>query len=198
MFRILLVMLCALMGAGSAQAADALAVPAEIKTFIPKGHTLIALERGDLDGDGTQDYLLVTQEPEPSVPDDFDEEPGSRQLWIVTQEGGVLKLAAQADKAILCEGCGGVFGDPFVNVEMGEKTFTIHFYGGSSWRWAYDFTFNYSRRDKTWQLVKGTETSFHAGEPDKQEVGVYTPKDFGKIGIAEFDMTTYRPQEDKP
>jgi len=52
--------------------------------------------------------------------------------------------------------------------------------------------FNYSRRDKTWQLVQVINTSFHAGDPENMTTQTHTPpKDFGKIDIADFDPENY-------
>jgi hypothetical protein len=181
--------------AGPARAADALDVPPALAQFVPKGHTLIALERADLDGDGRKDYLAVTQEPSSTDPavEEADEEPGSRRLLVLiaNTDGTAYTLAAFSDKVVMCEQCGGVMGDPFIELETGKKTFTVHHYGGSAWRWSYDYTFNYSRIDKAWQLVEAREGNFHATEPDKQEMDIYTPKDFGKVDLRNFDPYTY-------
>ena len=178
-----------------ARAVETLAVPPALTQFMPKGHVLIALERADLDGDGIKDYLAVTQEPvsEEANGETLDEEPGSRRLIILTAQGkdGPYTVAAFSDKVVMCEQCGGVMGDPFMEVETGKKTFTVHHYGGSAWRWSYDYTFNYSRIDKAWQLVEAREGSFHATEPDKEKMDIYTPKDFGKVDLRNFDPYTY-------
>jgi hypothetical protein len=196
-------MLGAVVFAGTAQAADALDVPPALVQFVPKGHTLIALERADLDGDGSKDYLAVTQEqisPDPEV-SQSDDEPGSRRLLVlIAEEGGkTYRLAASSDKVIMCEQCGGVMGDPFIELEAGKKKFTAHHYGGSAWRWSYDYTFAYSRIDKAWQLVEAREGSFHAAEPDKEKLDIYTPKDFGKVDLRDFDPYTYvkRPEKEE-
>ena len=185
-----------LLSAGSsALAADALEVPPALKQFVPAGHTLIALERADLDGDGTKDYLAVTQEPISEDPNviEIDEEPGSRRLLVLiaAADGKTYRLAASSDKVVMCAQCGGVMGEPFIGLDVSKKTFTVHHYGGSAWRWSYDYTFNYSRIDKAWQLVESREGSFHATEPDKETMDVYTPKDFGKVALGDFDPYTY-------
>jgi hypothetical protein len=199
MFRVLfLAVLIALCAAPlPALAAEPQPVPKELVSFVPPTHDLIDLARADLDGDGLEDALLVLQEKTgPDIPDE-DGEPGKRRVLILTRttaEGG-YELKAASDKAIFCEACGGVFGDPYNGVGAGAKTFTIHLYGGSNWRWAYDFRFIYSRLDQAWELEQSTETSFHTSEPDKQEIKVYTSSDFGKIRFQDFDPETYRPPD---
>jgi hypothetical protein len=91
-----------------------------------------------------------------------------------------------------------MMGDPFQGVEVGPKTFTVSHYGGRAWGWSVDYTFNYSRRDNTWQLVRVEESSFHAFEPDKIKRAVYVPpKHYGKIDIADFDPDNWKGQGQK-
>ena len=161
-------------------------VPAEVERFIPEDHQAIAVEQGDLNRDGREDYILAIEKI------DGDEgEP--REVRILTrQTDGSLKLARRGPRAILCKGCGGTMGDPFMGITVKAGRFTIEHYGGSGWRWSEYFTFAWSRRDQTWQLVRVDASSFHAGEPDKVEKSVQKPpKDFGKIDLAEFDCEQF-------
>lgn len=65
-------------------------------------------------------------------------------------------------------------------------------YGGSGWRWSANYTFAWSRRDQSWQLVRVEKESFHASEPDEIETTVHTPpKDFGLIDVTEFNPEDY-------
>lgn len=168
-----------------------LKIPAEVLPFIDKEKRAIALESADLNGDGTRDYALVIEDPKET--DDLIQ--GRRNLLILTRTaGGKLTLAARNDReAVYCRTCGGIsIGDPFMGIKVGRNTFTINHYGGSAWRWTDDSTFNYSRRDKNWQLVRVKTTSFHTADPEKVETHIYTPpKDFGKINIADFDPENY-------
>jgi hypothetical protein len=86
-----------------------------------------------------------------------------------------------------------MMGDPFAGVTVAKNTFTVNHYGGSAWRWSADYKFNYSRIDKTWQLVRIEKTSFHASDPKKTlNRKVMTPlKHFGKVDIADFDPSKY-------
>ncbi len=163
-----------------------LKIPVEVEIFIEDGMTAIALETADLNGDGTKDYILVTEKSKPQLTDDFNDD--LRSLIILTRDkSGKLKLTKRNEKVVYCRSCGGAFGDPFAGIEVKRNSFTVNNYGGSAWRWSESYQFNYSRRDKTWQLVKVAQESFNALEPNKVKNKVFTPKKFGKIDIADFD-----------
>jgi len=169
-----------------------LKVPAEVTPFVESGTKAIALEKSDLNGDGRDDFILVLEQEKPAKgADDFPI--GQRPLLILLRGAdGKLTLAKRNDRVVMCSQCGGVFGDPFEGVIAGKNTFSVEHYGGSSWRWKYSYKFNYSRTDKTWQLVRVEDISYHTSEPDKAKTRIYTPpKYFGKIDIANFDPDNY-------
>lgn len=160
-------------------------IPAEVRKFITPGTHLLAMETADLNGDNLADYILVLEKPD--VEDD------QRTLLIITRSpDGSLNRVKQNSKVVYCSTCGGMMGDPFQDVTVGPKTFTINHYGGSGWRWSTSTTFNYSRKDKTWQLVDVETSSFHASDPEKIKTTHHKPpRDFGKIDIADFDPDNY-------
>ncbi|MET0645995.1 MAG: hypothetical protein ABW208_05190 [Pyrinomonadaceae bacterium] len=186
-----LALLCAAPTA-AAQSED-LRVPAEVQPFVEAGTKAIALEAADLNGDGRADFVLVLERENPSK--DADDFPVNQRPLLILLRGGDGKLSAakRNERVVMCSRCGGVFGDPFEAVEAGRNTFTVHHYGGSNWRWKYAYKFNYSRIDKTWQLVLTEEISYHTSDPDKMKRRVFTPpKDFGKIDLADFDPDNYK------
>lgn len=156
----------------------------DVDAFVEKNTTLLAVERGDLNRDGREDAVLVLEPEDPEQP---------RPLLILVRDAnGALKLAKRSAKSVLCRTCGGVMGDPFQGVVVGKGRFTIEHYGGSSWRWTASYTFAWSKRDRSWQLVRVESTSFHASDPDHEEKQVHTPpKDFGLIDVTEFDPEDY-------
>ncbi len=186
-----LVWLCVASAAAAAQA-DELQVPAEVAPFVEAGTKAIAVERGDLNGDGRDDFVLVLQKENPAR-DEYDFPREQRPLLILTRGAdGRLSVAKRNERLVMCSECGGVFGDPFEGVTVGRNTFTAEFYGGSAWRWKYSYKFNYSRVDKTWQLVRVEEINYHTSDPDKMKTVVRTPpRSFGKIDIADFDPEDY-------
>lgn len=160
-------------------------IPAEVKEFIEIDATPIALEGADLNGDGRKDLLVVTERAK--IEDEAS--PGDQRSLLILIRGadGKLKIAARNGLVVYCRSCGGMMGDPFAGVEVKRNSFTVNNYGGSNLRWSKSYQFNYSRRDQTWQLVRITEETFNALEPTRVKTMIRTPKNFGKIDIADFD-----------
>jgi hypothetical protein len=187
-----LALLCAAPWSAAAQAEE-LQVPAEVLPFVEAGTKAIAVEAADLNGDGRGDFVLVLEREHPAK--DKDDFPVNQRPLLILLRGadGRLSAAKRNERVVMCSQCGGVFGDPFEGVEAGRNTFTVHHYGGSNWRWKNSYKFNYSRIDKTWQLVRAEELSYHTSDPDKMERHVYTPPNsFGKIDLSDFDPEGYK------
>ncbi len=167
-------------------------IPAEIKGFVEQGTRVLAVKSADLNGDGLSDYLIVLQKQGKDA-DGQPLEEGQRPLIILLRRAdGTLTVAKRNDRIVMCETCGGMLGDPFVGIEAGGRTFTVSHYGGSAWRWTNSYRFNYSRIDKTWQLVRVELSEFHTSKPQKKKREVYTPpRDFGKIDIVDFDPDNF-------
>lgn len=161
-----------------------LAAAINVQPFVEKNTTALAVEQGDLNGDGREDAVIVL-EPQ-------DEEAPRPLLILVSDANGKLKLAKRSANAAFCRTCGGMMGDPFAGVRVEKNRFTIQHYGGSSWRWSAEFTFGWSKRDQSWQLVRVEKHSFHASDPENVEKTIQKPpKDFGLIDITEFDPENY-------
>ena len=189
-----IVVLAALLLPASAMAQEAVRVPADVKPFVEKNRIPVALETGDLNNDGRKDIILIISDV---VAEDarYEEGAGERSLLILVRDAnGSLSIAGRNDLVAMCKNCGGAFGDPFAGVAIRGTRFTVSNYGGSNSRWAYDYTFDYSRRDRTWQLVRVEETNFHALDPKRTEKRhIYTPpKDFGLITFADFDPDNFQ------
>ncbi|MFL6332275.1 MAG: hypothetical protein ACJ754_02925 [Pyrinomonadaceae bacterium] len=192
-FVLCLILSCLAPAAAAVRQDDELKVPAEVVPFVEAGSKAIAVEAADLNGDGRGDFVLVLERENPAQ--DADDFPvGQRPLLILVRGAdGKLSAAKRNERVVMCSRCGGVFGDPFEGVTVGRGTFTVNFYGGSNWRWAYSYRFNYSRLDKTWQLVRAEESSFHTSDPDKMKTLVFIPpRDYGKVDIADFDPENYK------
>jgi hypothetical protein len=187
--RLLLAALLASPGAAAqTNRYDDAAIPAAARPFVAADTRPITFERADLDRDGRQDAILVLEATR-RRPDDEESDGFTRTLLVlVGQPDGTYREAARNDKVAYCTGCGGVMGDPFEGVAVKPGSFTVTNAGGSSWRWSVQYTFNYSRRDRAWQLVRIVSRSFNTNQPDLEEVKVSSPpKDFGKIDLTEFD-----------
>ncbi len=163
--------------------------PAEILPFIKVSESLLYSTTADLNGDGLQDYLLILEKP------GIEGVGNLRELVILTrQKDRSLRVAKRNSKIVMCSKCGGGWGDPFSsdNIIADRTTFFVENYGGGGFRWSEGYKFNYSRRDKTWQLVEVTVSTFNINDLDSEETKIYRPpKDFGKIDIADFDPSDF-------
>ena len=177
-----------------AEPGDRRSTPAELRQFVAKDEAVLAAESADLNGDGLRDVVFIVEPLALNYNDDQADEDTGRTLKIAIRSAdGSLKVVKESSNAVYCRSCGGAFGDPFAGLSASNKTFSVHHYGGSSLRWSDMFTFNYSKRDRTWQLVAVVETSFHASEPEKQTIKTYRPpRHFGKIDLAEFDPQNFK------
>jgi hypothetical protein len=163
----------------------ALNIPTEVQEFIETDAAPIALEKADLNGDGRTDFLVVTERARIAG----EESPGDQRLLFILLRGtdGKLKPGDRSEMVVYCKSCGGVMGDPFAGVEVRRGSFIVNNYGGSNLRWSESYQFDYSRRDKTWQLVRAVSETFNALEPKKMKTKILTSKNFGKINLADFD-----------
>ena len=171
-------------GAVSADASIALA-PAtdhEIAALVPAGTSVRLQQRGDLDGDGDEDVLLVLQ-----TRGDGEHRFKPRSLSIVRRAAdGRLEKAVENPKAILCETCGGMVGDPLQGVRIEAGGFSLRFEGGSRELWSREYRFVYSKEAATWLLSEAEDSAFdRAG--GRSEGGKLDPRDFGRIAIERFD-----------
>lgn len=131
---------------------------AELKRFVEPGTRLVSVDRADMSGDGTQDYLVVLQRSDTT---------GTRALLIIGRDqAGALTLLKRNELIVGCADCGGAMGDPLQEITVRSKGFTVSNAGGSVDRWANSFTFAYSQRDKTWQLVRAQIATYDAPDPD--------------------------------
>ena len=170
-------------------------IPAEIRPLIESGTQPLSLKSVDLNGDGLQDFVLVLEFVKTETDTQIIKDGQRVLLLLIREPGGTIKEVKRNSMIISCSTCGGVSGDPFQGIETGIKTFTVNHYGGSSWRWSSSYQFDYSRRDKTWQLVRVEETNFNTREPEKITRKEYTPPEhFGKIDIADFDPDNWKGQ----
>ncbi len=130
-----------------------------------------------------KDYVLVLEKLKPEK--DASDFPINQRPLIVLIRDKQNKLSGvkRNEKMVMCSECGGTMGDPLEGVEVGDKTFTVNHYGGSGIRWSVRYKFNYSRIDKTWQLVEVKNESYSNDDVDKVKSAVLKPKDFGKIDV---------------
>ena len=160
-----------------------------IQDFVLDGYSILDTATGDLNGDAYADKLLLLKKGGEDTSSDVSEHPEKRPLLLLTgQAGGTYKLAARGDNTVLCVDCGGVMGDPYMQLVIKNSYFTAEMAGGSSWRWTRTVTFKYAPSEHNWFLFKDGHESYHSSEPDKVETKLYTAKDFGKVSFSQFDV----------
>ena len=153
-------------------------MPEAAQKLLPDNGSILASVTADLDGDGTNDFLIA-----------FEYLDAVRELIVVVNRAGKYKTAARSKRAILCAECGGVYGDPFVRIWAEKKKFGIDHFGGSNWKWSNNSVFGYSRRDDRWQLVDFQSANYDLeGNAEEEHL---KPADFGLINLEEFDLNGY-------
>ncbi len=161
-------------------------VPTEAKSFIVKGFEPLDYVAGDLNGDKKPDAILILKTPgEDTIMEQFPTRPF---LLLIRQADGKLQQVVRNDSIIMCRQCGGVFGDPYNGITLTPTGFNLSFYGGSSWRWSYDYQFVFRANGKSWFLVKEKQSNFHAGDPEKTMKNVViTEAEAGPVTIDKFN-----------
>jgi hypothetical protein len=162
--------------------------------FIKKGYTVLDTAMADFNNDGLADVAIVS--------DDKNDPDKSRSLVILANTTAGYVLSVKTNAAILCKGCGGVFGDPYAGIRFKKNIITINHYGGSAWRWTSDFTFRF--QNNQWELIGISQDSyFNAEDCNGKGVGAsgrnlkevnFSTK---KLHIIETAGNSCKPKKDK-
>ncbi len=152
----------------------------DVTGFVPDD-TIVRMEkRGDLDGDGDQDVLLVLRSKGQA-------ESAPRTLMILrgTTDGSFEKVMENRN-AILCQSCGGMMEDPLSDIEIHSDGFTVTFEGGSRELWSRTYSFAYSETEDDWHLdrIDGKMLDRIDGNQDESHA---TREQIGAISIRDFD-----------
>lgn len=160
-----------------------------IKNFIPENYAVLDTVSGNLNLDNFVDMIVVLKKIGEEKTSDVINNPEKRPLLILIGEAkNKFKLAERNDNTVYCIDCGGIMGDPFMEIVIKNGYFSVEHYGGSAWRWTRVITYKYSKEENNWFLHKDGGESFHATEPEKVEKSIKTIKDFGKVLFKDFDI----------
>ncbi len=164
-------------------------LPAEAKPFVLPNHEMLDYIIGDLNGDKKLDAILILRSlQEDTITDEDHDRP---LLILIRQANGKLKAEKRNDNLVMCRQCGGVFGDPYDNTEIKNNGFTISFYGGSTWRWGYQYRFDYKPAKKDWYLVREKQESFQSGDPETtMKECIIEETELGEVPIAKYTDQT--------
>jgi hypothetical protein len=161
----------------------------EIIEYNLSGYSILDTTSGDLNRDTYKDLILIYKKENEDKTSDGIDNPVYRPLLIyIGQSDGNFQLTAKNEKAVLCYDCGGMMGDPFSQVVIGNGYFTVEHYGGSAWRWTRFVTFKYLTNDSNWYLHRDCGDSFHASNIENVTTKVKTATDFGVIPFDKFDI----------
>ena len=166
----------------------------EVAPFVGRDGCLRAVEYADLNGDGVVWDAVLVLERRKAGTSEADPDAPRPVLILAAQSDDSLKLAKRNDKLVPCVSCGQACGDTLTGLKAGPGTFTLTFESGcTAWRGRFQYTFAFSRRDKTWQLVRVREEETYTNDRRRGSATVYTPpKDFGKIDFADFDPENWK------
>lgn len=157
-----------------------------IEELIPEDMQILGEASGFLNDDELLDKVLVLK-MNTEVPGEFSETPRNVMILEGNQDEG-WEIRGNNPNIVYCQGCGGVFGDPFDSVSIHDKIFSISHYGGSADRWARTISFEYNNKIDTWVLREDLEISFSAIEPDSDTTYTFYNKD--QYGETLFDDYT--------
>jgi hypothetical protein len=159
--------------------------------YIPAGYAVLAMKKGNFyDDEGTnyEDAVLILRDSLELSEEVWDL---PRPLIILKGTANGYELAAKGDNVVMCQDCGGVFGDPFDYVDVSYKEIEISHYGGSSERWYERYIFHLDENDN-WLLketISGGHSTFDEdgdGEVDVYEEEIKTVYDFGEVRLEDF------------
>jgi len=161
-------------------------LPQNLLNLIPLGYEVLKTAEGDLNLDSIDDILIALKKKNEDA-----NSAENRPLIIVLADGKGNYVAQQRnDNVVLCSGCGGALGDPFMDLVINNGFFSAEFYGGSRGRWARTITFKYDKNKNNWCLHKdgySTYDSLDESENPKVEEEVLTKKDFGVVLFENFN-----------
>ncbi len=150
----------------------------KVEDFIPDGMEILEEADADLNRDGISDKVIVLK-MSTEIEGEW-AETERNVLILVGQTNGSWKDKGMNPNLVYCQGCGGVFGDPFSGIYAEEGKFTIDHYGGSADRWSRSISFEYNEGMDNWVLIEDLETGFSAIESDSDtSYTYYNKEDYG-------------------
>jgi hypothetical protein len=152
---------------------------APVERALPADRSAQHIHRGDLDGDGDDDALVVTL---PSSSDEADR----RGIVLFLYGADGWRIAARNDHAVPCAGCGGAMGDPLAGVDIVPGGFVLRFEGGSRELWSVAYGFRHDAARARWRLdtVDRKLLDRATGAAKKAHAG---PGDIGQVDFTGFD-----------
>lgn len=162
----------------------------------PKGYVNFLEEKGDLDGDGT-DELLVAYETDKET--DLGRE---RQIHIFKKEDNKWKLHKKFTGPLLPSKGGGTMGDPFQSIKIKKGVIIIEQSGGSREKWSYVHKFR--KEEKSWELIGATvdyadscikseryDYNLNTGKVEAESADLKCDKEYNEKGKANVKKSSF-------
>lgn len=129
-----------------------------IDEISPPKWNIINAAKGDLNGDGIEDYAVILEFDNKvdenrtygdNHSDIIKEVQKPRILAIYFKEGNknIYQLSTQNNDFILRSEEGGKLGDPLLGINIKDQKLFLRFRGGSEWRWELGYTFQFQNND---------------------------------------------------
>lgn len=147
-----------------------LLVPAGWHIFVSPYDDKPQVIKGDLNGDGRDDAVIVIEKNEPEV-DEYDFEFYRRAMLIAFNNGNNgFDLSIKTE--IRDANSGGVWGDPYDGITIENGDLTLAYYGGSNYRWYYRYVFRFI--DDEWYLIGYTEGNYFTGDTTMEDADEFS------------------------
>jgi hypothetical protein len=157
----------------------------ELSAFLPPGTSLRLAERGDIDGDGDQDAVIVLD-----AGDGAARQP--RTLLLLRRDAdGRLQRALESPRAISCRRCGGMIGDPLQGIRIAPGALTLRFEGGSREMWSSEFEFTPAPGGDAWRLTDVTHRGSDRADGGKSAERTLSPEEIGEVSLTSFDASEF-------
>ena len=158
----------------------------ELSAFLPPGTSLRLAERGDIDGDGDQDAVIVLEAG------DGDAASQPRTLLLLRRDAdGRLQRAIESPRAISCRRCGGMMGDPLQGIRIAPGVLTLRFEGGSRELWSKEFRFTSALGGEDWWLTGVMHRGFDRADGGKGTERTLSREEIDEVSLASFDASEF-------
>lgn len=155
-------------------------IPKEVNAFILKGHQVYDYIKGDLNGDGREDAILILEYKTVN-------ESVNPFLILLRNSKNNLYQALRNDSIL--QDLSSVRNYMGIDIDtVHHNKFTIDFFGGRRFKWSRNISFEYKPQLKTWYLIEDKNESFDAIDEDHSYDESYTIKEaeLGKITLQDF------------
>ncbi len=154
------------------------------------GETVRDWAAGDLGNDGVPDWAVVVDGAAPEPDGDFAATPRTLYLLSETAEGG-LTVTHASGGILLGRECGGVWGDPYLGVDLQDGNLRVLDYGGSAFRWSHVYTFVPEGEDLVLSRIAVERSCTHTGNGVAEVYGL--PEGTAEETTFSYVMEEYRP-----